>query len=129
MNTCKTSSCFTATANLIVSAGAAISTGSGNTYTLLLTAIGASSSWQQDMLHAAIPAPFECSHSAPVFAGEFVFPCPCAAHMFPVQHAIPCNINADAHIGVHSSNTAIRHTHAPTVLPGAIGAWSERLIT
>ncbi len=128
-NTCKTSSCFAATAKLMVSAGAAISTGCDNTYTPLFTTTDASSSWQQDMLQAAMPVARECSHSAPVFAGEFVFACPCAAHIFPAQHAIPCSIHADAHIGVHNSNTAIRHTHAPTVLPGAIGAWSERLIT
>jgi hypothetical protein len=132
-NTCKTSSCFKATAEFSVSAGAEIPTGSGKTYTLLLTR-EAPSSWQQDMLQAVIPAPRECSHStsffvASLFPGEFFFPRPCAAHMFPAQHAIPRAIHADAHIGVHSSNTAIRHTHAPTVLPGAIGAWSERFIT
>lgn len=131
-NTCRTSSCFTAAARLIVSAGEEILTRSGKTYTPLLTR-DAPSSWQQDMLHA-IPALGECSHSisffvASLFAGEFVFPCPCAAHMFPAQHAVPRAIHADAHIGVHSSNTAIRHTQAPTILPGAIGTWSERVIT
>ncbi len=131
-NTCKTSSCFKATVEFTVSGGAEISTGSGNTYTLLLTR-DAPSLWQQDMLHATIPALRGCSHSisffvASLFPGELVFPCPCTGHIFPAQHAVPRAIHADAHIGVHNSNTAIRHTHAPTVLTGAIGAWSERLI-
>jgi hypothetical protein len=131
-STCKTSSCFKATVEFTVSGGAEISTGSGNTYTLLLTS-DAPSVWQQDMLHATIPAPRGCSHSisffvASFFPGELVFPCPCTAHIFPAQHAAPRAIQADAHIGVHNSNTAIRHTDAPAVLPGAIGAWSERLI-
>jgi hypothetical protein len=132
-NTCKTSSYCTETVVLIVSAGAEIAAGAGNTYTPLLTR-DAPCWWQQDMLHAANPALRECSHSisffvASLFSVEFVFPCPCAAHMFPAQHPIPRAIHADAHIGVHSSNTAIRHTQAPTVLPGAIGAWSEPFIT
>jgi hypothetical protein len=131
-NTCNTSWYFVAAAKLTVSAGAEIPTTSGRTYTLLLTR-EVLCSGQQDMLHAAIPAPRECSHAisffvGSLFAGEFVFPCACTAHIFPSQHAIPRAIHADAHMGAHSSNTAIRHTHAPTVLPGAIGAWSERLI-
>ncbi len=131
-NTCRTSSCFTRAARLTVSAGDEILTRSGKRYTPLLTR-DAPSSWQLDRLHA-IPALGECSHSIPffvasLFAGEFIFPCPCAAHMFPAQHAVPCAIHADAHIGVHSSNTAIRHTQAPTILCVALATWSERVIT
>jgi hypothetical protein len=133
VNTCKTSSCLTATAKPTVSAGTETTTVSDRTYTLLLTS-NVPCSWQQDILHAVIPAPRECSHSVSffvewLFPADLLFPCPCGAHIFPSQHAIPRAIHADAHIGAHSSNTATRHTHAPTVLPGAIGAWSERFIS
>jgi len=117
-----------------IAAGSDTFAGSGNTYTALLTTEELCS-WQQDILQAAIPPLCECSQSigassfaASLFPEEFVFPCPWAAHMFPVQHAIPRACHAVAHIGAHSIITAIRHTHAPAVFPGAIGAWSERFI-
>jgi hypothetical protein len=132
----KTSSYFTALVGLTISRGSKIAAASGSTYTPA-PAIKGLCSWQQDMEQAAIPAPGECAHSigasrfaASLFVGdgEFALPCPCAAHMFPAQHDIPRAAHADAHIGADSSTTAVRHTHAATILRRASGVWSECFI-
>ncbi len=49
--------------------------------------------------------------------------------MLPAQQVIPRVTHADAHIGAHNSTTASRHTHAASIFPGAIGAWSDRFIS
>jgi hypothetical protein len=127
--TCKTAREFIANPGLGISANSGVIAGFGNTYTVLTT----EELWsgQQDILQA-IPKPRECAHSTGAssfaawrFPEEFVFPFPCVAHMLPVQQAIPCTTHADANIGAHKRSTAIRHTQAPAILPGAKGKWGN----
>jgi len=106
----------------LASASAEIFTGFGNTKIAAATIVDPCS-WQQFIAHAVSPAcpPWPQSLGAdscatPASPDECcVIAWPCAMHIFPSQHAIRLVCHGVTHIGAHSSSTANRHTHAPSL--------------
>ena len=105
--------------------GAEIATGLGSTKTIAPVTTG-SVGWQHAILQSIAAFPW-CSHKegCAFFAASaspelFFDACPCSGHIAPSQQPMPAACNAKAHAGAHSSITAIKHTHAPSLLPGAL---------
>jgi hypothetical protein len=109
--------------------GAEIARALGSTKTTAPVTAG-SLGWQHAMLQSIAVFGAWCSHPAigASFAGlvslELFFgACPCSGHIAPSQQPIPAACKAEAQAGAHSNNTAIKHTHARNLLPGALESW------
>jgi hypothetical protein len=97
---------------------------------MIAPATSGSVGWQHAMLQSIDAFRPRCSQPAigASFA-ELVSPepffgaCPCSGHIAPSQQAMPAACKAKAHAGAHSSITATKHTHAPSLLPGALESW------
>lgn len=123
---CRTSNAVCDSITSTFSPGPESAAVSGRTKTLVPTKETVSC-WQQVIEQLAIRLPPECSHSIGASALGLAFfwwvpeLCFCAAHIMPLQQAIPRELHAIAASGAHNIATASRHTHAAMILPGAIG--------
>ena len=112
-----------------ISRGTEVVTALGSTNTTAPVTTG-SLGWQHAMLQSM--AAFCRCWSQPAIGMSlvelaslelFLGACPCSGHIAPSQQPTPAACNAEAQAGAQSRINATRHTHAPSLLPGALESW------